>query len=176
MTNSNEYRRQVLNDLAGGNVEQLPDNQVNASGPAQDYQSFDDFAGRSSREERRGLFGRSFHPEHIPSAQMEPELQQAISRIQPNQRDDVARDFLKHFKQHGLSDRHLEQQLGLSTRHANHMNADDVSKLAGFAYRAHPDIFQDVLADQPFLVKFMSNPLIGAALGAIAAKWFGGRH
>ncbi|MBD2103590.1 hypothetical protein [Leptolyngbya sp. FACHB-261] len=174
MPSSNEYRRQVMNDLAGGDVEQLPDN--HASAPAENYDNFDDFANRSSREERRGLFGRSFHPDRIPSAQMEPELQQAISRIQPNQRDDVARDFLKHFKQRGLSEKDIERQLGLSTHHASHMSADDVSKLAAFAYRSHPDIFQDVLADQPFLVKFLSNPMVGAALGAIAAKWMGGRR
>ena len=51
------------------------------------------------------------------------------------------------------------------------MNADDVSKLASFTYHSHPDIFQDVMADRPALLKFMSNPLVGAALGAVAAKW-----
>jgi hypothetical protein len=56
------------------------------------------------------------------------------------------------------------------------MSADDVSKLASYAYHNHPDIFQEVLADQPGIVKFLSNPLVGAALGAIAAKWMGHRH
>jgi hypothetical protein len=51
------------------------------------------------------------------------------------------------------------------------MNADDVSKLASFTYHSHPDIFQEVMADQPALVKFLSNPLVGAALGAVASKW-----
>jgi len=54
------------------------------------------------------------------------------------------------------------------------MNADDVSKLAAFTYHNHPDIFQEVLADQPAMMKFLSNPMVGAALGAIASKWFGG--
>jgi len=39
----------------------------------------------------------------------------------------------------------LERQLGLSTHNPKHMTADDVSKLAAFAYHSHPDIFQDVL-------------------------------
>jgi hypothetical protein len=55
------------------------------------------------------------------------------------------------------------------------MSADDVSKLASFAYHAHPDIFQEVLADQPALLKFFSNPLVGAALGLVAARWFSNR-
>ena len=100
-------------------------------------------------------------------------MQQAIARIKPNERDDIAKDFLNHLKKRGLSDRDLERQLGLSTHHASRMTADDVSKLASFAYHSHPDIFQDVLADQPAVVKFLSNPLVGAALGAIAAKWMG---
>lgn len=82
---------------------------------------------------------------------------------------------LNHLKKRGLSDRDLERQLSLSTHHPNRMTADDVSKLAGFAYHSHPDVFRDVLAEQPAIMKFLSNPLIGAALGAVAAKWFGGR-
>ncbi|UBF25817.1 hypothetical protein K9N68_30435 [Kovacikia minuta CCNUW1] len=170
MPSSDEYKRQIMQDLAQGDKETLGD--VDSSN---EYQNFDDFARRSSREERRHLFGQSFHPDRIPSNQMEPELQKAIGQIQPKERDDVAKEFINHFKKRGLSDRDLESQLGLSTHHASRMNTDDVSKLAAFAYHNHPDIFQDVLADQPIIVKFLSNPVVGAALGAIAAKWMGGR-
>ncbi|NEQ32985.1 MAG: hypothetical protein F6K04_18630, partial [Leptolyngbya sp. SIO4C5] len=97
------------------------------------------------------------------------------AQVKPNERDDVAREFFKHLKKRGLSDRDLERQLGLSTHHASRMNADDVSKLAAFAYHNHPDIFQEVMADQPAIIKFLSNPLVGAALGAVASKWFGRR-
>lgn len=170
MTSSNEYKRQIMNDLAQGNVESLDSDSAQV---ADNYQNFDDFAQRSSRDERRHLFSRSFSQERVPSSQMEPELQKAIAQIKPNERDDVARDLIKHFKSRGLSDRDLERQLGLSTHHANKMSADDVSRLISFAYHSHPDIFHDVLADQPTIVKFLSNPLVGAALGAIAAKWMG---
>lgn len=171
MTSSDQYRREIMNDLARGNTDSLDDFPA-----AENYENFDDFAQRSSREERRQLFGRSFHPDRIPASQMEPELQNAIAQIKPNERDDVAKEFLKHLKQRGMSDRDLESQLGLSTHHASRMSADDVSKLASYAYHNHPDIFQEVLADQPGIVKFLSNPLVGAALGAIAAKWMGHRH
>lgn len=166
MTSSNQYRREIMNDLAQGNTDSL-DNFPTAD----NYENFDDFAQRSTREERRNLFGRAFHPDRIPANEMEPELQRALAQIQPNERDDVAKDFLTHFKQHGMSDRDLEQQLGLSSHHASRMSADDVSKLATYAYHNHPDIFRDVLADQPKIIKFLSNPIIGAALGAVAAKW-----
>ena len=167
MSTSDKYKREIMKDLAGGNKEILNDDDA----LSEKYQSFDDFADRSSRDERHGLLKRSFNPERVPASQMDPELKQAIAKIKPNERDDVARDFFKHLKERGLSDRDLEKQLGLSTHNPKKMNADDVGKLASFAYTAHPDIFQDVLADQPAILKFLSNPLVGAAIGAIAAKW-----
>jgi hypothetical protein len=170
MATSDEYKRQVMNDLAGGDKEMLPDDADS------NYQNFDDFAQRSSRDERHQLFSQSFHPERVAASQMEPELQKAIAQIKPNERKDVAQEFLNQLKKQGLGDHDLEKQLGLSSKHANHMNADDVSKLAGFAYHNHPNVFHEVLADQPALVKFLSNPLVGAAFGAIAAKWMGGRR
>ena len=170
MPSSDEYKRQAMKDLAGGDKEMLPDES------GSDYQNFDDFAQRSSRSERHQLFSKSLHPDQIPTSQMEPELQKAIAQIKPNERDDVAQDFFNHLKKRGLSDRDLQKQLGLSSHHSKQMNADDVSKLAGFAYHNHPDVFHEVLADQPALVKFLSNPVIGAALGAVAAKWMGGHR
>ncbi|NDJ23242.1 hypothetical protein GS682_16685 [Nostoc sp. B(2019)] len=172
MSSSDKYKREIMNELAQGNTESLDDV---SSDPTKDYQNFDDFAQRSSHEERRQLFGRSLNHDRIPPSQMEPELQKAIAQIKPNERDDVARAFFKHLKGRGLDDRHLEKNLGLSTHNPNKMNADDVSKLAAFAYHNHPDIFQEVMAEQPAILKFLSNPMVGAALGAIAAKWFGGR-
>ena len=167
MSSSDKYKRQIMNDLAGGKVESL-----DSSATSEDsYDNFDDFANRSSKEERHGLFRNAFHHDNVPPQQMEPELQKAIAQIKPNERDDVAREFFKHLKKRELSDRDLEKQLGLSTHHASRMNADDVSKLANFTYHSHPDIFQEVMADQPALLKFLSNPLVGAALGAVAAKW-----
>lgn len=173
MPSSDQYKRQIMHDLAGGNTESL---EPVSETPAQEYQNFDDFAQRSSRDERRQLFGKSLHPDRIPPSQMEPELRNAIAQIKPNERDDVAREFFKELKKRGLSDRDLEKQLSLSTHHASRMTADDVAKLATFTYHAHPDIFQDVLADQPAIMKFLSNPMVGAVLGAIAAKWFGHRR
>jgi hypothetical protein len=170
MFSSDDYKRQIMRDLAGGNKEALPDEAA-----SNDYQNFDDFTQRSSRSERHRLFSQSLHPDRVPPSQMEPELQKAIAQIKPNERDDVAREFFSHLKKRGLSDRDLEKQLGLSSHHPNRMSADDVSKLAAFVYHNHPDVFHEVLADQPALVKFFSNPLVGAAFGAIAAKWLS-RH
>ncbi len=174
MTSSDQYRRQIMNDLSQGNTDKLDDYPTN--NVEQEYDNFDDFAQRSSHEERRQLFGRSLHPDRIPANEMEPELQRAIAQIKPNERDDVARAFFKHLHQRGLNDRQVEQQLGLSTHNPNRMTADDVSRLASFVYHNHPDVFQEVMAEQPAIIKFLSNPLIAAVLGIAAAKWLGGHR
>lgn len=173
MTSSEEYKRQIINDLAAGNVESLGGAPAE---PDEDYKNFDDFAQRSSPNERRQLFGKTLHPDSIPPSQMEPELRQAIAKIQPNERDDVAHEFLKRLKQRGLSESSLEQQLSLSSHHPNRMTTDDVSKLASFTYHSHPDIFQDVLAEKPAILKFLSNPVVAAVFGVLAAKWLSGRR
>lgn len=170
MHSSEQYKRQIMDDLAQGNSESLDNTPMQAE---QEYENFDDFAQRSTHEERRNLFGRSLHPDRIPPSQMEPELQKAIAQIKPNERDDVARAFFKHLKHRGLSERDLEQQLGLSTHNPNRMNTEDVSKLASFAYHSHPDIFQEVFAEQPAIIKFLSNPIVAAVVGIAAAKWLG---
>lgn len=172
MSSSDQYRRQIMKDLAQGDVESLDET---SSSSGTEYENFDDFAQRTTADERRQLFGQSLHPDRIPTNQMEPELQKAISQIKPNERDDVARAFFKHFKQRGLDEKHLEQQLGLSTHHAGRMSADDVSKVASFAYHSHPDIFREVLAEQPGIIKFLSNPIVAGIIGIAAAKWLG-RH
>jgi hypothetical protein len=172
VTSSEQYRREIMKDLAQGDVESL-DGTPQSTG--QEYQTFDDFAQRTTTDQRRQLFSESLHPERIPPSQMEPELQKAISQIKPNERDDVARAFFKQLKERGLEDRRLEQQLNLSTHHPNHMSADDVSKLASFAYHSHPDIFREVLAEQPGIIKFLSNPIVAGIIGIAAAKWLGSR-
>lgn len=172
MSSSDKYKREILNELAHGNTESLDDV---SSDQTQEYQNFDDFAQRSSHDQRRQLFSQSFNHNSIPPSQLEPELQRAIAQIKPNERDDVARAFFKHLKQRGLDERHLERDLGLSTHNPNRLSADDLSKLASFTYHSHPDIFQEVMAQQPAILKFLSNPMVGAALGVIASKWFG-RH
>ncbi len=71
MSSSDQYKRQIMDDLAQGNTESLGDADM---GSELQYENFDDFANRSSHEERRQLFGQSLHHDRIPPGQLEPEL------------------------------------------------------------------------------------------------------
>lgn len=104
---------------------------------------------------------------------MPPEWQKAIAGIKPNERDTVADEFLKQLKERGLSDRDLEKQLSLSTRHPHRMSVEDISKLASFTYHTYPDIFADIWAKKPASVKFLTTSLVGVVLSSMAVKWLG---
>lgn len=170
MIKKNEYKRKILQDLAQKKADSLESSSEHST---QADRNLDHFAQQTSQAERRQVFEASLHPGRIPPNQMEPELQKALAKIRPNERDSVAREFLKQFGQRGISDRALQERLALSTHLTHHMTADEVTRLAAYAYHEHPDIFQNVLAEKPAIVKFLSNPLVGAILGAIALKWLG---
>ncbi len=78
MTSNQEYRRQIMQDLAQGNVESLDEPTANST---TEYQNFDDFAQRTTADQRRQLFGQTLHPDRIPASQMEPELQQRSPKL-----------------------------------------------------------------------------------------------
>lgn len=161
-----------MKDLAHGNIESLDNMPADTTN---EYETFDDFAQRTTTDKRRQLFSQSLHPERIPPSQMEPELQKAISQIKPNEPDDVAQAFFKQLKGRGLDENRLQQQFNLSTDNPNRMTADDVSNLASFAYHDHPDVLREVLAEQPGIIKFLSNPIVAGIIGIAAAKWLGSR-
>jgi len=54
MSSSEQYKRQIMNDLASGNAESLEDAPINSE---QEYENFDDLLPRAHRTERQ-LFGR----------------------------------------------------------------------------------------------------------------------
>jgi len=73
---SDEEKRQIMEKLARGNPElpvQAPSSNSSSNAhdfEAKDYQVFDEFAQRPSRDEWRQLFSQPFHPEHIDLAML----------------------------------------------------------------------------------------------------------
>ncbi len=55
MRSSEEYRRNILQDLAQGNVESLDNPNAMTT---DEYETFDDFAQRTTTDQRRHLFNQ----------------------------------------------------------------------------------------------------------------------
>ena len=70
----------------------------------------------------------------------------------------------------GLNLGSLGSQLGLSSTNPQQMGATDYARLANFTRTNHPDVMQDHVQKQPWLVKAMGNPIMMGALGVVASR------
>ena len=64
----------------------------------------------------------------------------------------------------------LAGMLGLGSANPQQMSADDYARVANYARTQHPDVMQQTVAQQPWFVKAMGNPIVMGALGMIASR------
>lgn len=64
----------------------------------------------------------------------------------------------------------LVNTLGLGTSDPNQMSADDAAKLMNYARKEQPQALQQTVAEKPWFVKAMGNPVVIGALTMAAAK------
>ena len=60
MSSSDNYKSQIMKDFAQGNREMMPET------TGEEYENFDDFAQRTSPDQRKQLFGRSLNHDSLP--------------------------------------------------------------------------------------------------------------
>ena len=68
----------------------------------------------------------------------------------------------------GLGD--IASMLGLGSTDPNKMSPDDAAKLMNYARKEQPEALQQTVAQKPWLIKAMGNPIVMGALAAAAAK------
>ena len=64
----------------------------------------------------------------------------------------------------------LVNMLGLGTSDPNQMSADDAAKVMNYARKEQPQVLQRTVAEKPWFVKAMGNPVVIGALTMAAAK------
>jgi hypothetical protein len=64
----------------------------------------------------------------------------------------------------------IASMLGLGSTDPNKMSPDDAAKLMNYARKEQPDALQQTVAQKPWFVKAMGNPIVMGALAAAAAK------
>jgi hypothetical protein len=64
----------------------------------------------------------------------------------------------------------LVNMLGLGTSDPNQMSADDAAKLMNYARKEQPQVLRQTVAEKPWFVKAMGNPVVIGALTMAAAK------
>jgi hypothetical protein len=68
----------------------------------------------------------------------------------------------------GLGD--IASMLGLGSTDPDKMSPDDAAKLMNYARKEKPDALQQTVAQKPWFMKAMGNPIVMGALAAAAAK------
>ena len=158
---SQDYKSAVFEQLSKGS----------SAGEGEDhFEHFSNFSAGAPRRDVEAGVGEALHPETVSTDEMVPQLRNAAEKIQPQERSEIAQDLLAELQQRGLAPTWLQKMLGLGTSDPTKASADDVAKLAEYSRQNHPEVFQRVMADKPFLVRWMSKPLVAAVVGVIAGK------
>ncbi len=157
-----DYKSAVFEQLSKG---------TSASNQDDDhFQHFDNFSKSAPRRDVEEGVGEAFHPEKVDSADVEPQFRNAASKMEPSERSEIAHDLMTELQQRGLAPSWLQRLLGLGSTDPSQASADDVAKLTEYSRQNHPEVFKRVMADKPFLVRWLDKPLVAGLVGVIAGK------
>ena len=159
---SQDYKSAVFEQLSKG-----------SSGGRDDedhFEHFDNFSKSAPRRDVEAGVGEAFHPERMSSADVEPQFRTAAAKMQPHERSEITHDLLSELQERGLAPSWLQKLLGLGSTDPGKASADDVAKLTEYSRQNHPEVFKRVMADKPFLVRWLSKPLVSGLVGIIAGK------
>ncbi len=156
-----DYKKAVFEQLAEGSGGEADQDH---------FQHFENFsAGAPRRDVEQGV-SEAFQPERLPSEEVEPQFRSAAEKMQSHERSEIAQDLMEELQRHGLAPSWLQRMLGLGTADPRQASPDDVARLAEYSRQNHPEVFQRVVADKPFFVRWLSKPLVAALVGVIAGK------
>jgi hypothetical protein len=112
----------------------------------------------------------------LPDDQFHDAARNAVTQAPPQERSDLLGTLVSAIGggQGGLSN--IASMLGLGSTDPNRMNADDAAKLMNYARKEQPAALQQTVAEKPWLVKAMGNPVVVGALTVAAAKLLSGQR
>jgi hypothetical protein len=70
----------------------------------------------------------------------------------------------------------LASRLGLGSTDPNQMSPDDAAKVMNYARKEQPQALQQTVAEKPWFVKAMGNPVVMGAVTMAAAKLLSGQR
>jgi hypothetical protein len=106
----------------------------------------------------------------LPPQQFQQAASNAFAQAPPQQRHGLLGGLLGALQGRGVDPRSLQSQLGLGSLNPTQMGANDYARLADYTRTNHPDVMQQQVREQPWLVKAMGNPILMGALGVVASR------
>lgn len=159
-----DYKKAVFDRLAKGSGKGKDDDDDDH------FQHFDNFSqGAPRRDVERGL-AEAFDPDRLPPERVEPQFRHAAERMRPSERSEVMQDLMDELRERGLAPSWLTRMLGLGSDDPSKASPEDLARLTEYSRQNHPEVFRKVMADKPFLVRWLDKPLVAALVGVIAGK------
>jgi hypothetical protein len=153
------------------------EDQEEQSRQAQEY--YEKFVSRKPEDEEfnREQFhqGATEYLGKLPDDQFQQAASQSYSQMEPQEQQGLVTSLLAALKSNGVNLDSVAQTLGMGQTDPQNMNADEYAKLANYTRHEHPEAMQQVVAEKPWFVKALGNPVVLGALGMIAAKWLRSR-
>ena len=117
------------------------------------------------------------HLEKLPDDQFHEAARSAIAQAPPQERQDLLGSLLGALGggsalgglvggQPGLGG--LAKMLGLNSTDPSQMSNDDAAKVMNYARNEHPELIQKTVAEKPWFVKALGNPIVMGALTTAA--------
>ena len=108
----------------------------------------------------------------LPDEEFQNGARSALAKAPPQEREGILGGLLGALGGGGggggLS--RIASMLGLGSTDPRQMSEDDGARVMNYARRENPDALQQVVAEKPWFVKAMGNPIVLGALTLAAAK------
>jgi hypothetical protein len=128
------------------------------------------------------------HLATLPDDQFHDAAKNAVATVPPQQRQDLLGGLLsalggarglagalgamggagENTQGGGLAG--IAKMLGLTSTDPRQMSNDDAAKVINYARTEHPEVMQQTVAEKPWFMKAMGNPIVMGALAVAAAK------
>ena len=105
----------------------------------------------------------------LPEPEFQQAAQTAYESAPPSQRQGLVGSLLRALQGRGENPANLSGLFGQGSVPAD-MSSQQYAQLANYTRQRHPDALQDVVREQPWIVKAMGNPVLMGALGMVASR------
>ena len=120
------------------------------------------------------------HLQQMPDDQFHSAARNAVAQVAPEQRQDLLGGLLSALGGAGLAGvggarggnpvEQITRMLGIGTSDPRQMNDDDAAKLMNYARKEQPNALRQTVAEKPWFVKAMGNPIVMGALTMAASR------
>ena len=111
----------------------------------------------------------------LPDNDFQDAARNAIAQAPPQEREGLLGGLLGALGGAGIAGGggglgQIASMLGLGSTDPNRMSEEDAAKVMNYARKERPEVLQQTVAEKPWFVKAMGNPVVVGALTMAAAK------